>query len=143
MTDEFKVYQEQIIRNARRFSSALEAKGYRIVSGGTDTHLFLVDLTPIGLTGKEAQEILEESGIMLNRNLIPFDQKGPNVTSGVRIGTPAITTRGMKEGEMEVIADLIDVVLRNRDDKAVQARVKDEVRALCKDFPFYSRIYQI
>jgi glycine hydroxymethyltransferase len=143
MTDDFKVYQEQIIRNACHFSSALEAKGYRIVSGGTDTHLFLVDLTPIGLTGKEAQEVLEESGIMLNKNLIPFDKRGPNVTSGVRIGTPAVTTRGMKEREMEIIADLIDVVLRNRDDTAVQARVKDEVRALCKTFPFYSHIYQI
>jgi glycine hydroxymethyltransferase len=143
MTDEFRLYQGQIIRNAQRFSSALETRGYRIVSGGTDTHLFLVDLTPIGLTGKEAQEVLEESGIMLNKNLIPFDERGPNVTSGVRIGTPAVTTRGMKEKEMEVMAELIDVVLRNRNDSAVKERVRDEVRTLCKAFPFYSRIYDM
>ncbi len=143
MTEGFREYQEQIIRNAVHFSACMEKKGYRIVSGGTDTHLFLVDLTPIGITGKEAQEALEDSGIMLNKNLIPFDERGPNVTSGVRIGTPAVTTRGMKEREMETMADLIDVVLRNRDDMAVRARVKEEVRTLCKAFPFYSKIYPI
>ena len=111
MTPEFRAYQEQIIKNSRHLASCLEKRGYRIVSGGTDNHLFLVDLTEKGITGIEAQESLEKSGIVLNRNVIPFDTKGPNVTSGIRIGTPAVTTRGMKEPEMEFIAEIIDAVL--------------------------------
>ena len=143
MTEDFKEYQRQIIKNAQHLCSSLEKKGYRIVSGGTDNHLFMVDLTSKGLTGKEAQESLEVSGIMINKNLIPFDTKSPNVTSGIRVGTPAVTTRGMKEAEMELIADFIDTVLQKPADVALQANMRDEVKTLCKRFPFYSRIYDL
>jgi glycine hydroxymethyltransferase len=143
MTEDFKEYQRQIIKNAKRLCTALEKKGYRIVSGGTDNHLFMVDLTSKGLTGKEAQESLEASGIMINKNLIPFDTKSPNVTSGIRVGTPAVTTRGMKEAEMDVIADFIDAVLQKPADVSLQATMKEKVKALCKRFPFYSRIYDL
>jgi glycine hydroxymethyltransferase len=140
MTEDFKEYQRQIIKNAQHLCSSLEKKGYRIVSGGTDNHLFMVDLTSKGLTGKEAQESLEASGIMINKNLIPFDTKSPNVTSGIRVGTPAVTTRGMKEAEMDLIADFIDTVLQKPFDVALQANMRDKVKTLCKRFPFYSRI---
>lgn len=143
MTEDFKEYQLQIIKNAQHLCSSLEKKGYRIVSGGTDNHLFMVDLTSKGLTGKEAQESLEASGIMINKNLIPFDTKSPNVTSGIRVGTPAVTTRGMKEAEMDLIADFIDTVLQNPVDVALQANMRDKVKTLCKRFPFYSRIYDL
>jgi glycine hydroxymethyltransferase len=139
MTEDFKEYQRQIIKNAQHLCSSLEKKGYRIVSGGTDNHLFMVDLASKGLTGKEAQESLEASGIMINKNLIPFDTKSPNVTSGIRVGTPAVTTRGMKEAEMDLIADFIDTVLQKPVD-VVQANMRDKVKTLCKRFPFYSRI---
>jgi glycine hydroxymethyltransferase len=143
MTEDFKEYQRQIIKNAQRLCSSLEKKGYRIVSGGTDNHLFMVDLTSKGLTGKEAQESLEASGIMINKNLIPFDTKSPNVTSGIRVGTPAVTTRGMKEAEMDLIADFIDTVLQKPVDVALQTNMRDKVKTLCKRFPFYSRIYDL
>jgi glycine hydroxymethyltransferase len=143
MSEEFRAYQKQIIDNARYLCARLEQRGYRIVSGGTDNHLFLLDLTKKGVTGKEAQEALEQSGIMVNKNLIPFDTKSPNVTSGIRIGTPAVTTRGMKEPEMETICNLIDGVLTKISDESVRAEVEERVRALCKRFPFYSRIYDI
>ena len=143
MTEEFSRYQKQVIVNAKRLCGNLEQKGYRIVSGGTDNHLFLVDLTPKGITGKEAQEALEPSGIMVNKNLIPFDVKGPSVTSGIRLGTPAVTTRGMKEREMDVIAGLIDRALTNLNDEGVYRDVKAEVKALCEGFPFYSHMYRI
>jgi glycine hydroxymethyltransferase len=143
MSDEFKEYQSQIIRNAKYLSDCMEKRGYRMVSGGTDNHLFLVDLSNKGITGKDAQEALERSGIMVNKNLIPFDTKGPNVTSGIRIGTPAITTRGMKENEMELICDLIDKVLKEIDNKSLHLSIREKIKTLCKKFPFYSRIYQI
>jgi len=143
MTEEFKEYQRQIIINAQRLCGALEKKGYRIVSGGTDNHLFMVDLTSKGLSGKEAQESLEASGIMINKNLIPFDSKSPNVTSGIRIGTPAVTTRGMKEAEMDLIADLIDAVLQKPSDEGLQATTREKVKELCKRFPFYSRMHDL
>jgi glycine hydroxymethyltransferase len=143
MAPEFRVYQEQIIRNSRHLASSLEKRGYRIVSGGTDNHLFLVDLTGKGITGIEAQESLEKSGIVLNRNMIPFDTKGPNVTSGIRIGTPAVTTRGMKEPEMEFVAEIIDAVLLKPQDKQLQDKAREQVEALCRRFPFYSRIYSL
>jgi glycine hydroxymethyltransferase len=143
MTDDFKQYQRQIIRNAQRLCNALQKKGYRIVSGGTDNHLFMVDLTNKSLSGKEAQESLEASGIMINKNLIPFDTKSPNVTSGIRVGTPAVTTRGMKEAEMDLIADLIDDVLQNPTDEVLQATTREKVKELCKGFPFYSSIYDL
>ncbi|HVN96531.1 MAG TPA: serine hydroxymethyltransferase [Syntrophorhabdaceae bacterium] len=143
MTNEFKEYQRQIIRNAQYLAKCMEGRGYRIVSGGTDNHLFLVDLTPKNVTGKEAQESLEESGIMINKNLIPFDTKSPNTTSGIRIGTPAVTTRGMKEKEMETVCEFIDTVLKDIHNIELRMNTKDAVKALCKKFPFYSRIYDI
>lgn len=143
LTEGFKEYQRQIIKNAQRLCTALEKKGYRIVSGGTDNHLFMVDLTSKGLTGKEAQESLEASGIMINKNLIPFDTKSPNVTSGIRVGTPAVTTRGMKEPEMDIIADYIDAVLQRPSDESFHATTREKVKALCEQFPFYSKIYDL
>ncbi len=143
MTPEFKVYQEQVVRNSKHLASCLEQRGYRIVSGGTDNHLFLVDLTDKGITGKEAQDCLEKSGIVLNRNVIPFETKGANVTSGIRVGTPAATTRGMKEPEMEVTAELIDRVLTKPGDDRVKEETREQVKALCRAFPFYSRIYPL
>jgi glycine hydroxymethyltransferase len=143
MSDEFREYQSQIIKNAKHLADCLEKYGYRIVSGGTDNHLFLVDLSSKGITGKQAQEALEKSGIMINKNLIPFDSKSPNVTSGIRLGTPAITTRGMKEHEMEIICDFMDRVLKNLDNESLQLEIKENVKALCKQFPFYSRMYEI
>ncbi len=141
MQPEFKAYQAQIIANAQTLCKAMENQGYRMVSGGTDNHLFLVDLSQKGLTGKIAQESLENSAIMVNKNLIPFDKEGPNVTSGVRIGTPAVTTRGMKDEEMETISGLIDRVLKSPHSEAVQASTREEVKALCQRFPFYAQIY--
>ncbi len=143
MTDEFKEYQRQIIKNAQHMAKCLGGLGFRIVSGGTDTHLFLVDLTVRNVTGKEAQEALEESGIMINKNLIPFDTKSPNITAGIRIGTPAVTTRGMKEKEMEIICHLIDTVLKDINNIQLRLETKEKVKGLCKQFPFYSRIYDI
>lgn len=143
MSEEFKQYQRQIIANAKYLCSCMEKRGYRIVSGGTDNHLFLIDLSNKGITGKEAQEALEESGIMVNKNLIPFDSKGPSVTSGIRIGTPAVTTRGMKEREMDVISELIDKVLKSLEDERLHSDIKEKAKALCKKFPFYSHIYKI
>jgi glycine hydroxymethyltransferase len=143
MTPEFREYQEQIIRNARSLASAMERRGYRIVSGGTDNHLFLVDLSEKGITGKEAEQSLERSGVMLNKNLIPFDERGPSITSGIRIGTPAVTTRGMKEPEMAFIAEMIDSVLQKPGDERLQTEVRKKVRQLCVTFPFYSQIYSL
>jgi glycine hydroxymethyltransferase len=143
MTDEFKEYQRQIIRNAQYMAKCMADLGFRIVSGGTDNHLFLVDLTAKNVTGKQAQEALEESGIMVNKNLIPFDVENPNTTSGIRIGTPAVTTRGMMEREMEIICGLIETVLRDIDNIQLRVDTREKVKALCKQFPFYSRIYDI
>ncbi len=143
MSEEFKEYQSQIIRNAKHLSKCLEKCGYRIVSGGTDNHLFLVDLSSRGLTGKDAQEALERSGIMINKNLIPFDTRGPNITSGIRVGTPAITTRGMKENEMELICEFIDNVLKEINNESLHLDIKEKVKALCRKFPFYSHLYHI
>lgn len=143
MAPEFRVYQEQIMRNARHLSGSLAKKGYRIVSGGTDNHLFLVDLSDKGITGMEAERALERSGIMVNKNLIPFDSRGPNTASGIRIGTPAVTTRGMKEGEMEAIGDMIDTVLKDPTSNKVHRAMLERVQGLCKGFPFYSAIYSL
>lgn len=143
MTLEFKTYQEQILKNARCLASALQNRGYRIVSGGTDNHLFLVDLSEKNITGKEAEQSLERSGVMLNKNLIPFDKRGPSITSGIRIGTPAVTTRGMKEPEMEFIAEMIDSVLKRPQDEQLQEQAREKVKNLCSRFPFYSRIYSL
>jgi glycine hydroxymethyltransferase len=143
MTDEFKAYQVQILKNCDHLAVCMEKRGYRIVSGGTDNHLFLVDLTDKAITGKEAEQVLERAGIMLNKNLIPFDKRGVNVTSGIRIGTAAVTTRGMKEPEMEYIAGVIDSVLQDPHDERHQDRVREDVKLFCGQFPFYSRIYSL
>jgi glycine hydroxymethyltransferase len=143
MSAEFREYQTQIIRNSRYLCNSMEKGGYRMVAGGTDNHLFLIDLSNKGITGLQAQEALERSGIMANKNLIPFDSKGPNVTSGIRIGTPAVTTRGMKEKEMGLICEFIHRVLINLDNEALQREIKESVKELCKKFPFYSRMYQL
>jgi glycine hydroxymethyltransferase len=137
-TPEWRTYQSQIVRNARALADALQGKGYRLVSGGTDTHLMLVDLTPQQITGKDAQEALDRAWITVNKNGIPFDTKGPTVTSGVRIGTPAVTTRGMKEAEMARIARLIDRVLTNLGNSSVEAAVRGEVQELTAGFPLYA-----
>ena len=111
MTKEFKGYQRQVVRNAKVLAEKLEGAGFKIVSGGTDNHLILIDLTNKGITGKEAEEILGQAGITVNKNMIPFDQRTPMVTSGIRIGTPIVTTRGMREKEMTLIASFIAEVL--------------------------------
>lgn len=138
LTPEFKEYQKQIVANAKALAAALARQGLRIVSGGTDTHLLLVDLRPFGLTGKDAEKRLEDAGITVNKNTIPFDPQKPFVTSGIRLGTPALTTRGMKEDTMEFIAELIARVLKHMDDDKVIAAVREEVRALCERFPLYA-----
>ena len=116
-TEEFRKYQQQVVNNARRLCAGLQQRGFRLVSGGTDTHLLLVDLTSRNITGKQAQVVLEKAGITVNKNLIPFDKSGPAVTSGIRLGTAAITTRGMKEKEIEQIADFIDQAVKGADDE--------------------------
>ncbi len=137
-TAEWRTYQGQIVRNARALAESLLARGYRLVSGGTDTHLILLDLTPKGITGKDAQEALDRAWITVNKNGIPFDTKGPTVTSGVRLGTPAVTTRGMKEPEMARVAALIDRALTNLGNTSVEAAVRSEVQELTGQFPLYA-----
>jgi len=137
MTPEFHTYQKQILSNAQAFAGRLSARGFRLVSGGTDNHLLLVNLKDTPLTGKEAEEDLERVGITVNKNTVPFETRSPFVTSGIRIGTPAVTTRGMKEPEMERIANMIADVLNAPEDLTVKQRVSREVRALCDAFPLY------
>ena len=139
-TQAFKAYQRQIIKNARALSDEFMKIGYRVVSGGTDTHLFLVDLSKKNITGKDASRALDRADITVNKNLIPFDAKSPFVTSGIRIGTPAVTTRGMKELEMRKIAHFIDRVLRDPNDEKVINLVRADVSALVKAFPLYKNL---
>jgi glycine hydroxymethyltransferase len=139
-TLEFKKYQSQIVKNAQALATALEKKGFRIVSGGTDTHMILVDLTPKGITGKEASLILEKAGITVNKNLIPFDKNPASITSGIRLGTSALTTRGMKEGQMQLIADFIDKAINNRNNHEKLREVREDVLDLTKRFPLYPEI---
>jgi glycine hydroxymethyltransferase len=138
LTPAWKVYQGQIVANARALAEALLARGFRLVTGGTDTHLLLVDLTSRNVTGKDAQEALDRAWITVNKNTIPFESRSPMVTSGIRLGTPAVTTRGMREGEMAAIAGLIDRVLAQPGSSSVEAAVRDEVQALTSRFPLYS-----
>jgi len=134
MTSEFFDYQKQIILNARALASKLMELGYNLVSGGTDNHLMLVDLRNKGLTGKQAEKALEDAGITVNKNAVPFDPQKPMITSGIRIGTPAVTIRGMKEEEMEIIAGLINRVLNDTDNQEIKDEVKKEVESFCKRF---------
>lgn len=137
---EFKTYAAQVIRNASALAGALVEKGFKIISGGTDNHLMLVDLRNKNVTGKQVQEALDESGITVNKNAVPFDDKSPFITSGIRIGTPAVTTRGMKEADMAVIAGMIDTVVRNIDQPEVFKRISEDVRAFCTKFPLYPEL---
>jgi glycine hydroxymethyltransferase len=134
---EFKAYQQGIVTNAAALAKGLLDEGFRLVSGGTDNHLMLLDLRDTELTGKKAQESLDLARITTNRNTVPFDPRSPFVTSGVRIGTPAVTTRGMKEGEMREIAGFIARSLAAPDDAAVLAAVAHDVETLCRRFPIY------
>lgn len=134
---QFKGYQAQVRANARRLAQALQGEGFRIVSGGTDSHLMLVDLRPFGVTGKEAQQVLDDVRITTNKNAIPFDPEKPFVTSGLRLGTPAITTRGMQESEMDAIASLIARALRHRTDERELSEVRRDVGALTERFPIH------
>lgn len=137
MLPEFKKYQEQVVKNAKILAEGLCSNGFRIVSGGTDNHLILVDLRPKKITGKVAEVALDAVGITVNKNTIPFDPEKPFVTSGIRIGTPALTTRGMKENEMKIIADLFGKVLSNVGDETVKTEVTGKIAELSRDFPLY------
>jgi glycine hydroxymethyltransferase len=137
LSPEFREYQRQIVANARALAEALIAQGFRLVSGGTDTHVMLVDVASKGLTGKVAEAALDKAGLTVNKNAIPFDTKPPTVTSGIRLGTPALTTRGMREAEMRKIAGLIAEVLADVEDAGRQARVAGQVRELSAGFPLY------
>jgi glycine hydroxymethyltransferase len=134
---EFKQYAKQVVDNAQAMADELTKHGYYMVSGGTDTHLILIDLSKKNLTGKAAEKALEKAGITVNKNMVPFDPQKPMVTSGVRIGSPAVTTRGMKEAEMRAIIRLMDKVLKNMENEAVLSQVKAEVADLVKGFPLY------
>ena len=137
MEPAFADYQKRIVANARRLAAALSAQGFRLVSGGTDNHLMLVDVFSKGLTGKVAEAALGKAGITVNKNAIPFDQNPPMVASGIRVGTPAITSRGMREAEMDQVGEFIARVLASPEDEAALGRVKVEVEALCRKFPLY------
>ncbi len=136
--DEFKFYSQQIVFNAKRLAEVLMDRGFRLVSGGTDNHLVLVDLSDKGLTGAQAEEILEKAGITVNKNAIPYDPKPPRVTSGIRIGTPAITTRGLKEPEVEEVANYIADLLLHYDDYKMAEAIREKISALCERFPLYA-----
>jgi len=134
LEDEFKEYQKQVLKNAKALAEALKSKGFKLVSDGTDNHLMLVDLRNKGLTGKKAEALLDEVGITTNKNTIPFDPESPFVTSGLRIGTPAVTTRGMKEADMEKIAEIISLALEQSKEKE---DIKKMTENVCSRFPLY------
>lgn len=137
---EFKNYQAQILKNAQALAQSLIENGLRLVSGGTDTHLMLVDLRNINITGKIAEALLEEVGITVNKNTIPYDPQSPMVTSGIRIGTPAVSTRGMKEEQMHLIGSLISEVLKNPENNHIKEHAKNEIKKLCNEFPLYPEL---
>jgi len=133
----FRDYQLQVVKNAKALAEAMTEEGLRLVSGGTDNHLILIDLTDKGVTGKDVEAALDRAGITTNKNGIPFDTKGPMITSGIRVGTPALTTRGMKEDEMRKIAHLITYIIDDVDNEDRIKEVKEEVGSLCEGFPLY------
>jgi len=137
---EFKSYQQRVLENARTLANALTQRGLRVVSGGTDNHVLLVDVRSRGLSGKEAEHILDEVGITVNKNTIPFDPSSPFVTSGIRIGTPAATTRGMDPAAMEKIAEAIDIALTYPGEPDKLAKVRELVATVCAQFPLYSNL---
>ncbi len=138
LQDSFKDYTQQVIKNAKVLSESLMSLGYQIVSGGTDNHLMLVNLTNKNISGKKVEKALELAGVTVNKNMIPFDTKSPFVTSGIRIGTPAATTRGMKEPEMKKIAEIIDRAITNYNNESELASIKKDVKSLCSNFPLYT-----
>ena len=138
---EFKTYAQQVIDNAKAMSQVLLSKDYNLISGGTDTHVILINLSNKNVTGKVAEKTLERAGITVNKNMVPFDIKSPFVTSGMRIGTPAITTRGMGINEMVKVVELIDRIITNIEDEAIIKNVKSEVQSLCSSFPIYSELH--
>ncbi len=140
MSDGFKAYQRQVVANARALAARFMEQGLDVVTGGTDTHLFLLDLTSQNISGKKAEAALEAAGITVNKNTVPFDTRSPFITSGIRVGTPALTTRGMKEGEMEQIADLMIRVLQSPADETVVADVRRTTREICDAFPLYPEL---
>jgi glycine hydroxymethyltransferase len=140
LSDEFTLYAQQVIRNGQAMATALTERGYQIISGGTDNHLMLIDLRNKSISGKKAEQVLGKAEITLNKNMVPFDDKSAFVTSGIRVGTPAITTRGMKENNMGTVVELIDRVLMNADDEAVIAEVKKTVFELMNQFPLYPEL---
>jgi glycine hydroxymethyltransferase len=137
---EFTAYQQQIVKNAQALASGLMSRGFKLSSGGTENHLMLIDLRGTGVTGKVGEEALGKADITVNKNMIPYDPEQPMTTSGVRVGTPAVTTRGLREPEMDVVADCIARVLRAPTDDAVLAAVRRDVHALTKSFPLYARM---
>jgi glycine hydroxymethyltransferase len=140
LTDEFTLYAKQIKLNAQKMAQAFVKKDYNLISGGTDNHLMLIDLRNKNITGKKAQETLDKAQITLNKNAVPFDDKSPFVTSGIRVGVPAITTRGMKEEHMQIVVDLVDKVLMNIDNENVITEVRNEVRSFMDQFPLYPEL---
>lgn len=140
LSDDFGVYGKQVISNAQAMAKAFVSKGYNLISEGTDNHLMLIDLRNKNLTGKKAQETLDKAHITLNKNAVPFDDKSPFVTSGIRVGVPAVTTRGLKEADVAQVVDLIDKVLTNADDESVIAAVKSDVKAFMQQFPLYPEL---
>ena len=135
---EFYLYQQQIIKNASTLAERLIKNGFTLVSGGTDNHLILVDLRPQNITGKDAEKLLDKIGVTVNKNGIPFDPASPFVTSGIRIGTPALTTRGMKEADMMIVGDIIGMVLNNPEDSAAADKAIKLIAKLCKEHPLYA-----
>jgi glycine hydroxymethyltransferase len=133
----FRIYQQRIVENAQALAAALVARGYYIISGGTDTHLMLVDLRPKGVTGRDAEAWLGQADIVVNKNAVPFDDQPPAIASGIRLGTPTVTTRGMRPTQMTIIAELIDSVIAGRGSAGSLAAARRRVRALCKTHPFY------
>lgn len=140
LSEDFKSYGKQVIANAQAMAKSFVSRGYNLISNGTDNHLMLIDLRNKNLTGKKAQETLDKAHITLNKNAVPFDDKSPFVTSGIRVGVPAVTTRGLKEGHMETVVSLIDKILMNTDDESVIAGVKSEVKTFMREFPLYPEL---
>ena len=140
LNEDFKAYGKQVINNAQAMAKAFVSRGYNLISDGTDNHLMLIDLRNKNLTGKKAQETLDKAHITLNKNAVPFDDKSPFVTSGIRVGVPAVTTRGMQEAHMETIVEMIDKVLMNADDENVITNVRGEVKTFMQQFPLYPEL---
>lgn len=138
LTPEYKTYCKQVIANAQAMAKAFNDRGYKIISGGTDNHLMLIDLRNKNISGKKAENALVEADITVNKNMVPFDDKSPFVTSGIRIGTPAVTTRGMKEADMETIVSWIDSIIMDPDNADLKADVKQKVNAFAGGFPLYA-----